>query len=97
MASHLVRDIKSDQSELPVLKEDQEVTAAAQPDPDDLALAGKQVSTMISVWVQSSRPKLANKGLLVFMRYSPEVIDDFRSTGARWQTRMNVEIGRAHV
>lgn len=81
MASHLVKDIKSDQSELPVLKEDQEVTAAAQPDPDDLALAGKQVSTMISVWVQSSHPKLANKGLLVFMRYGPEVIDDFRSTG----------------
>ena len=56
------------------------VTAEANSDPNDLALAGKQVNTMISIWVQRGRPKVANKRLLVSMRYGPEVIDNFRST-----------------
>jgi uncharacterized protein (DUF4415 family) len=65
------------------------VTAAAKSDPNDLALAGKQVNTMISIWVQRGRPKVASKRLIVSMRYGSEVIDNFRTTGARWQTRMN--------
>jgi len=35
------------------------------------------------------RPKLANKKQLVSIRYSPEVIDYFRASGAGWQARMD--------
>jgi len=35
------------------------------------------------------RPKLANKKHLVSIRYSPEVIDYFRASGAGWQARMD--------
>jgi len=33
--------------------------------------------------------KLGNKKLLISIRYSPEVIDYFKSSGAGWQARMD--------
>jgi len=35
------------------------------------------------------RPKSANKKLLVSIRYSPEVVAYFKSTGEGWQARMD--------
>jgi uncharacterized protein (DUF4415 family) len=35
------------------------------------------------------RPKLANRKMLVSVRYSPEVIAYFRQTGEGWQSRMD--------
>ena len=35
------------------------------------------------------RPKLANNKQLVSIRYSPEVIDYFRASGAGWKARMD--------
>ena len=35
------------------------------------------------------RPKSDNKKLLVSVRYSPEVVAYFKSTGAGWQSRMD--------
>jgi uncharacterized protein (DUF4415 family) len=35
------------------------------------------------------RPKSDNKKLLVSVRYSPEVVAYFKSTGEGWQSRMD--------
>lgn len=35
------------------------------------------------------RPKSDNKKLLVSIRYSPEVVSFFKSTGEGWQSRMD--------
>jgi len=35
------------------------------------------------------RPKSENKKLLVSVRYSPEVLTYFKSTGEGWQSRMD--------
>jgi uncharacterized protein (DUF4415 family) len=45
------------------------------------------------------RPKAATRKQLVSVRYSPEVLDYFKSSGAGWQARMDaVLLGyvRAH-
>lgn len=35
------------------------------------------------------RPKLANRKVLLSVRYSPEVVAYFRQTGEGWQSRMD--------
>ena len=35
------------------------------------------------------RPKLANRKVLLSVRYSPEVVTYFRQTGEGWQSRMD--------
>jgi uncharacterized protein (DUF4415 family) len=40
------------------------------------------------------RPKSANKKLLVSIRYSPEVVAYFKSTGEGWQARMDSVLRR---
>ena len=47
------------------------------------------MSSMVAIRVIRGRPKLANKKQLVSIRYSPEVIDYFRASGAGWQARMD--------
>jgi hypothetical protein len=42
-----------------------------------------------AIRVLRGRPKLENKKQLVSIRYSPEVIDYFRASGAGWQARMD--------
>lgn len=44
---------------------------------------------MVPIRVLRGRPKLANKKQLVSIRYSTEVIDYFRASGAGWQARMD--------
>ena len=74
---------------MPTLEEDEMITAAAESDPDALPLTDEEMRSMFPVWVMRGRPKLANKKNLVSIRYSPEVIDYFKASGAGWQARMD--------
>ena len=74
---------------MPTLEEDQLITAAAESDPDALPLTDEQMSAMVPIRVLRGHPKLEKKKQLVSIRYSPEVIDYFRASGAVWQVRMD--------
>ena len=74
---------------MPTLEEDRLITQAAESDPDALPLTDEQMRAMVPIRVVRGRPKLANKKHLVSIRYSPEVIDYFRASGAGWQARMD--------
>jgi uncharacterized protein (DUF4415 family) len=74
---------------MPSLKEDRAITAAAKADPDAQPLTPKQLKTMVPLKSLRGRPKSENKKLLVSVRYSPEVISYFKSTGEGWQSRMD--------
>ena len=74
---------------IPTLEEDQLITAAAESDPDALPLTDDQMNAMVPMSFVRGRPKLANKKQLVSIRYSPEVIDYFKASGAGWQARMD--------
>lgn len=69
---------------IPTTEEDKAITAAARSDPDAQPLTPKQLKAMVR-----GRPKSANKKLLVSVRYSPEVITYFKSTGEGWQSLMD--------
>ncbi len=74
---------------VPTLEEDQLITAAAESDLDALPLTDEQMGAMVPTRVLRGRPKSANKKQLVSIRYSPEVIDYVRASGAGWQARMD--------
>lgn len=70
------------------LVEDKAITAAAKVDPDAQPLTPLQLKAMVPLKSLRGRPKSENKKMLVSLRYSPEVLDYFRSTGEGWQARM---------
>jgi len=74
---------------LPTLEEDKAITAAAKADPDAQPLSANQLKVMVPMRTLRGRPKSANKKLLVSIRYSPEVVAYFKSTGEGWQARMD--------
>ena len=74
---------------MPTMAEDRVITAAAKADPDAQPLTAKQLQAMVPLKSVRGRPKLENKKLLVSVRYSPEVVAYFRSTGEGWQSRMD--------
>ena len=74
---------------VPTVAEDKAITAAAKADPDAQPLPAKQLQAMVPLKSVRGRPKLENKKLLVSVRYSPEVVAYFRSTGEGWQSRMD--------
>ena len=71
------------------MAEDKAITAAARSDPDSQPLTPTQLKAMIPLRALRGRPKSENKKLLVSVRYSPEVIEFFKSTGDGWQSRMD--------
>ena len=75
--------------QIPSVKENARIVAAATADPDAPPLNRKQLKAMVPLKSVRGRPKSANKKLLVSVRYSPEVIAYFRSTGEGWQARMD--------
>ena len=75
--------------QIPSVKENARIVAAAKADPDAPPLTRKQLKAMVPLKSVRGRPKSANKKLLVSVRYSPEVIAYFRSTGEGWQARMD--------
>ena len=74
---------------LPTVAEDKVITAAAKADPDAQPLTPKQLTTMVPIRALRCRPASENKKQLVSIRYSPEVLAYFKSTGDGWQSRMD--------
>ena len=74
---------------MPSLKENAKILAAAKADPDAQPLTKRQLAAMVPLRSVRGRPKSENKKLLVSVRYSPEVVAYFKSTGEGWQTRMD--------
>ena len=66
-----------------------EFTAAAKADPDAQPLTDAQFAAMVPMRSLRGRPKSEKKKLLLSVRYSPEVVAFFKSTGEGWQTRMD--------
>ena len=74
---------------MPTVAENKAIVAAARSDPDAKPLSQKQLKAMVPLKVLRGRPKSANAKKLVSVRYSPEVLAYFRSTGDGWQSRMD--------
>jgi uncharacterized protein (DUF4415 family) len=74
---------------MPTLEEDRAITAAARSDPDAQPLTPKQLKAMVPMRALRGRPKSESKKLLLSVRYSPEVVAYFKSTGEGWQSRMD--------
>ena len=74
---------------LPSIKENAKIVAAAKADPDAQSLTASQLKAMVPLKSIRGRPKSGNKKMLVSVRYSPEVVKYFRSTGEGWQSRMD--------
>ena len=74
---------------MPSAAEDRAITAAAKADPDAQPLTPKQLAAMVPMQALRGRPKSAKPKQLVSVRYSPEVLEYFKSTGAGWQSRMD--------
>ena len=74
---------------IPTAAEDKVITAAAKSDPDAQPLTPTQLKAMVPLKSLRGRPKSENKKLLVSVRYSPEVVAYFKSTGEGWQSRMD--------
>ena len=74
---------------LPSVEENRQIIAAAKRDPDAQPLTAKQLKAMVPLKSLRRRPKLENNKQLVSVRYSPEVLAYFRSTGEGWQGRMD--------
>jgi uncharacterized protein (DUF4415 family) len=74
---------------MPTVAEDRAITEAAKADPDARPLTPRQLQAMVPLKSARGRPKSENKKLLVSVRYSPEVVAYFKSTGDGWQSRMD--------
>ena len=74
---------------MPTSEEDKAITAGAKADPDAQPLTANQLKAMVPMRSLRGRPKSTNKKLLVSIRYSPEVVAYFKSTGEGWQARMD--------
>ena len=79
---------------MPSVEEDKAITAAAKSDPDAQPLSPSQLKAMVPMKALRGRPKSANKKLLVSVRYSPEVVNYFKSTGEGWQSLMDSVLRR---
>jgi uncharacterized protein (DUF4415 family) len=74
---------------MPTSKEDKAITAAAKSDPDAQPLTPRQLKAMVPMRALRGRPKSGRAKQLVSVRYSPEVLAYFKSTGEGWQSRMD--------
>ncbi len=74
---------------MPTTEEDKAITAAAKADPDAQPLTPRQLKSMVPMQALRGRPKSASTKQLVSVRYSPEVLAYFKSTGEGWQSRMD--------
>jgi uncharacterized protein (DUF4415 family) len=79
---------------MPSVEEDKAITAAAKSDPDAQPLSPSQLKAMVPMKALRGRPKSENKKLLVSVRYSPEVVNYFKSTGEGWQSLMDSVLRR---
>lgn len=75
--------------QIPSVPESRRINRAARADPDAQPLSQSELAAMVTARALRGRPPSASKKQLVSIRYSPEVIDYFRSTGDGWQARMD--------
>ena len=81
---------------VPTAAEDRKIRAAAKADPDAQPLSEKQLKMMVPLRALRGRQRSENPKLLLSVRYSREVVEYFKSTGAGWQSRMD-SVLRAYV
>ncbi len=74
---------------MPTREENAAILAAAKADPDAQPLTDEQLQAMVPLRALRGRPKSVSKKQLLSVRYSPEVIEYFKSTGEGWQARMD--------
>ena len=77
---------------MPPVAEDRKIIAAAKLDPDARPLTKAQLAKMVSLRTVTGlrgRPKLETKKVLLSVRYSPQVVEYFKSTGDGWQSQMD--------
>ena len=74
---------------MPSLREDKAIAAAAKLDFDVQPLTAKQLKAMVPMSALRGRLKLAVTEQLVSVRYSQEVLANFRATGDLWQSLMD--------
>ena len=77
---------------MPTAAEDRKIIAAAKLDPDAKPLTKAQLAKVVplrSVTGLRGRPKLENKKVLLSVRYSPQVVEYFKSTDDGWQSQMD--------
>lgn len=74
---------------MPTVQEDKAITSAAKADADAKPLTPKQLKSMVPMRALRGRPKSKSTKQLVSVRYSPEVVAYFKSTGEGWQSRMD--------
>ena len=80
---------KKTQITMPSVEEDRKITAAARADPDAQPLTPTQLAGMLPARSLRGRPPSPNSKKLVSVRYSPEVLSYFQSTGQGWQAKMD--------
>jgi uncharacterized protein (DUF4415 family) len=73
----------------PTPEEDAAIVAAALADPDAPPLTDAQLAAMRPLRAVRGRPKVETKKVLLSVRYSPEVVSFFKSTGVGRQARMD--------
>ena len=81
---------------MPTEAEDAAIAAAAKSDPDAQPLTDAQLANMVPLRTLRGRPKSANPKVLLSVRYSPEVVEYFKSLGDGWQSKMD-SVLRDHV
>jgi uncharacterized protein (DUF4415 family) len=74
---------------IPTDAEDRAIRRAARADPDAQPLTKSQLSRMVPLKMVLGRPKLETPKQLVSIRYSQEVLEFFRASGAGWQSRID--------
>jgi uncharacterized protein (DUF4415 family) len=81
---------------MPSEAEDASIVAAAKNDPEAQPLTDAQLASMVPLRALRGRPKSANPKVLLSVRYSPEVVEYFKSLGDGWQSQMD-RVLREHV
>lgn len=74
---------------MPTEEENAAILAGAVADPDAQPLTDRQLNELVPLRTLRGRPQSPGKKLLVSVRYSPEVIAFFKSSGDGWQARMD--------
>ena len=75
--------------DMPSTEDNAKIRKAAKADPDARPLTKAQLGAMVPMRALRGRPISENKKLLLSVRYSPDVVAYFRSTGDGWQGRMD--------
>jgi uncharacterized protein (DUF4415 family) len=77
----------------PTPEEDAAINAAIADDADTHELTDQEFKQLRPM---RGRPKSVNPKILLSVRYSPDVVEYFKSTGEGWQSRMD-EVLREYV